>query len=132
MMRILTLCVLGGAVALALPGCVSDGGGYDDGNYFGPAYPSSPWYYGSYDYYDDYPDYIVTPRPPENRPERPGIDDPRPAHPIALPPGEYPNRPATRPSQRPPSMSHQRMRAAPSIPSRSRPMGGRRGGGRRR
>ncbi|HEY6132326.1 MAG TPA: hypothetical protein VIV27_09910 [Halioglobus sp.] len=125
------------AAVLAVSGCASNGGSRDEGDYMGPVYPVSGMYYGHgyYDYYDDYPDYIVTPQPPENIPERPGIGDPRPTHPIALPPGERPNRPdrpTSRPSQRPSSMSHQRVRASPSIPSRSRPMGGRRGGGGRR
>jgi hypothetical protein len=113
---------------LAVSGC-SSSGDYHDGGYMGPIYPSSGMYYGSgdyYRYYDDYPDYIVTPRPPDNVPERPdhrpGL---KPSHPIAYPPGE---RPSTLPARsRQPSMSHQRARA-PSIPTRSRPMGG----GRRR
>jgi hypothetical protein len=120
------------AAVLAVSGCASSGD-RDDGDYMGPIYPSSGMYYGSgdyYRYYDDYPDYIVTPRPPDNTPERPenrpGL---KPEHPIAYPPG---NRPATLPARsKNPSMSHQRVRA-PSIPTRSRPMGGRRGGGRRR
>lgn len=117
---------------LAVSSCAGSGG-YDDGDYMGPVYPSSGMYYGSgdyYRYYDDYPDYIVTPRPPVTTPEppdhRPGL---KPTHPIANPPR---NRPSTLPARsRNPSMSHQRARA-PSIPMRSRPMGGRRGGGGRR
>jgi hypothetical protein len=121
------------AAALAISGCAGSGG-YDNGDYMGPIYPSSGMYYGSgdyYRYYDDYPDYIVTPQPPDNAVERPdhtpGL---RPTHPIAHPPRE---RPSTLPARsRQPAMSHQRARAAPSIPMRSRPMGGRRGGGGRR
>lgn len=122
------------AAVLAAAGCSSNGGHYEQGDYIGPG---PAWYYGShypYGYYEDYPDYIVTPRPPGDRPERPGDGTglkPRPEHPIANPPPDRPGRPATRPAQRP-SYSTPRGRAAPSIPSRPRPMGGRRGGGRRR
>jgi hypothetical protein len=125
------------AAVLAFTGCASSGD-YSEGDYMGPVYPSSGMYYGSgdyYRYYDDYPEYIVTPRPPDSAPERPehrpGL---KPTHPIAYPPGERPSTlPADRASsrERSPTMSHQRARA-PSIPSRSRPMGGRGGGGRRR
>lgn len=129
------------ATVLAVSGCASSGDGHNSGDYIGPVYPASGMYYGSHDYYyhDDYPDYIVTPRPPVDAPERPdyrpGL---HPEHPIANPPGTRPNRPSTLPADRPayrsrtPSMSHQRA-YSPSIPSRSRPMGGaRRGGGGRR
>lgn len=127
------------ATVLAVSGCASDGGSYDGGDYIGPVYPSSGMYYGSHDYYyhDDYPDYIVTPRPPVDVPEgpdnRPGL---HPEHPIAHPPGTRPNRPSTLPADRSayrsktPSMSHQRA-YTPSIPSRARPSGGMRGGGMR-
>ena len=141
-MRNLPLFPLIMVTVLAVSGCASDGGSsHYSGDYIGPVYPSSGLYYGSRDYYyyDDYPDYIVTPRPPVDAPERPdyrpGL---HPEHPIANPPGTRPNRPSTLPADRPayrsrtPSMSHQRA-YSPSIPSRSRPMGGaRRGGGGRR
>jgi hypothetical protein len=142
-MKILPLHFLVVAAALVGSGCASDGGSHDNnsGDYIGPVYPASGMYYGSHDYYyhDEYPDYIVTPRPPVDNPDtpdnRPGL---RPEHPIANPPGTRPERPSTLPAERassrtrPTSMSQQRARTA-SIPSRSRPMGsGRRGGGGRR
>jgi len=128
------------AAAAVVSGCASEGGSHNSGDYIGPVYPASGMYYGSHDYYyhDDYPDYIVTPRPPVDVPDqpdtRPGL---RPEHPIANPPGSRPeyrpgNRPSTLPANRTSSMSQQRARSA-SIPSRARPMGGgRRGGGGRR
>jgi hypothetical protein len=143
-MNKLPVCFLSMMTVLAVSGCASGGGSHDNGDYIGPVYPVSGMYYGSYDYNDYYPDYIVTPRPPVDAPEgpdnRPGL---HPEHPIANPPGSrLENRPVNRPStlpadrassrSRPPSMSQQRARTA-SIPSRSRPMGGgRRGGGGRR
>jgi hypothetical protein len=127
------------ATMLAVFGCASDGGSsHYSGDYIGPVYPSSGMYYGARDYYyyDDYPDYIVTPRPPVDAPDqpdnRPGL---RPEHPIANPPGIRPgdrpgNRPSTLPAKRPSSASYQRART-PSIPTRARPSGGMRGGGMR-
>jgi hypothetical protein len=152
-MKTLPVCFSIMMTVLAVSGCSSGGGSHNNsGDYIGPVYPASGMYYGSYDYYDYYdyyPEYIVTPRPPVDAPEgpdnRPGL---HPEHPIANPPGDrLENRPGNRPSTLPadrassrsrsPSMSQQRARtasrAAPSIPSRSRPMGGgRRGGGGRR
>ncbi len=115
------------------------GGSHNSGDYIGPVYPASGMYYGSQDYYyhDDYPDYIVTPRPPVDVPDgpdnRPGL---RPEHPIANPPGSRPGIAGTgRPRCRQTALRPCRSSglAQPSIPSRSRPMGGgRRGGGGRR
>jgi len=134
-MKKLPLYSIGMAAVFAFSGCTSDGGGHYDGDYIGPVYPSSGMYYGSHDYYyhDDYPDYIVTPRPPVDYPDRPdNMPGLGPEHPIANPPGSRPgNRPSTLPANRSSSMSHQRARTA-SIPSRARPSGGMRGGGRGR
>jgi hypothetical protein len=135
-MKKLPLHFLFMTAALAIAGCASEGGSHNSGDYIGPVYPASGMYYGSHDYYyhDDYPDYIVTPRPPVDVPDQPdNTPGVRPEHPIANPPGSRPgNRPSTLPANRTSSMSQQRARSA-SIPSRSRPMGGgRRGGGGRR
>lgn len=136
MKKLLRYCFTLAAV-LAVSGCASEGGSHNGGDYIGPVYPSSGMYYGSHDYYshDDYPDYIVTPRPPVDVPDRPGdLPGLRPEHPIANPPGSRPgDRPANRPSTLPakqPSASYQRART-PSIPTRARPSGGMRGGGMR-
>jgi len=78
------------ATVLAVSGRASSGDGHYSGDYIGPVYPASGMYYGSRDYYyhDDYPDYIVAPRPPLHVPDRPdyrpGL---HPEHPIANPPG---------------------------------------------
>lgn len=107
--------------------------------YYGTPYPYYGPYYG-YPYYGyNGPDYIVTPPP---RPTYPGGELPvRPEQPIARPPGaERPSTlPAERPGTRPSTADSSRSRmpsaqprmstpsARPSIPSRSRGGGGRRG-----
>lgn len=98
------LCMLG-----TFAGCQStDHEGTQVTNYYYGVGYQDPWYHG--DYHDDR-DVIVTPPPPDNRPD----NDLRPTHPIATPPQ------VSRPSAQP----------RPSIPSTPRPasLGG---GGRRR
>ena len=96
-MKKLPVCFLSMMTVLAVSGCASGGGSHDNGDYIGPVYPASGMYYGSYDYNDYYPEYIVTPRPPVDASEgpdnRPGL---HPEHPIANPPGSrLENRPRT-------------------------------------
>ena len=87
-------------------GCETNGNESAQVNhYYGVGY-YDPYYHG--DYYDDR-DVIVTPPPPDNRPDQ-GL---RPTHPIANPPR------VSSPSPQP----------RPSIPNRPRPAP--RGGGRR-
>lgn len=148
------------AALCAVSGCESTGTGSGDVDatvvYHG-SHHYDPWYHG-HGYYidvdDDFDwddvdwggdntwngDINVSPppgtggRPPGQRPERPGLGNPRPSHPIARPPG---GRPTVRPqpSVRPKPAA----RSRPSVPSRARPAnrsrpsggggGGRRAGG---
>jgi hypothetical protein len=76
---------------LVFVGCEStdEGGSHVSGSaYYGVGF-HDPWYYGGA-YYP--PDVIVTPPPPDS------IDQPHPAHPIALPPPAATPRPTPMPS----------------------------------